>query len=59
MAKDERLVRVEADLKRVELGIKKLDRDIKNLKDQVTKQSKDLKEILVLLKFIEELATSE
>ena len=58
MVKDERLIKVDSDLKRLELGIKKLDKEIKDLKVQVTKQGKDIKEILCLVKLLTELAES-
>jgi hypothetical protein len=59
MTKVRELDEIDKDLKRIELGIKKLERDLKKLETLVVKESKDIKEIISLLKLYLELVDAK
>jgi hypothetical protein len=52
---DKRLAEISQELDRVEFRMKKLGEEIKALRLLVEKESKNIKEILLILKFREEL----
>lgn len=52
---DKKLAEISQDLDKVEFRLKKMGEEIKALKLLVEKEAKDIKEILLILKFREEL----